>query len=318
VPRADLSDTVTWLLPVKNGMPYLPATLASIEAQTHRRWDVLAWDNGSTDGTVEELRRWIPDRLPGRIVTERPLPLANSLREMVLATQTALCARIDADDISSPDRLQRQVDFLDRHADIALVGSRVQTIDETGTLKGSYPLLPCDHDDMLIYALHANPVAHPAVLFRREAVIQAGNYRNVGPVNVEDYDLWLRMAVSSRLANLPEPLLQYRIHERSATQQSLRANELQAALNERFCEHAPSLYGLSATDAMRLRTAKARCAFAAVCGIARHLARTQGGSAARRMLSPWLAPSAAQLTGSHDLLSRAAFKLMRSLIPAPK
>jgi glycosyltransferase involved in cell wall biosynthesis len=60
---------VTWLMPTLNGMPYVRETLASITGQTYRNHLILAWDNGSTDGTLEELRRWIPAHLPGRIVT---------------------------------------------------------------------------------------------------------------------------------------------------------------------------------------------------------------------------------------------------------
>ncbi len=58
-----MSVPVTWLVPVKDGMPYLPETLASIEAQTYRNWQILSWDNGSTDGTVAELHKWIPSRM---------------------------------------------------------------------------------------------------------------------------------------------------------------------------------------------------------------------------------------------------------------
>src|SRR5438552_5677499 len=107
-----VNERVTWLMPVKNGMPYLSETLASIEAQTYRDWEILVWDNGSTDGTLDELRRWIPSRLPGRIIDNRPLSLGNSLAALVEAAGTELCARIDADDVNYPERLERQVAFL--------------------------------------------------------------------------------------------------------------------------------------------------------------------------------------------------------------
>ena len=68
---------------VKNGMPYLPETLASIEAQTYRDWEIVVWDNGSTDGTLDELRRWIPSRLAGRVIYGNPLSLGTSLAKLV-------------------------------------------------------------------------------------------------------------------------------------------------------------------------------------------------------------------------------------------
>src|SRR5438270_212199 len=106
-----MSERVTWLMPVKNGMPHLPATLQSIEAQTYQNWEVLVWDNGSTDGTLEELQRWIPSRLPGRIVSAEPLSLGTSLARLVEAAETELCARIDADDVNYRERLEKQEEF---------------------------------------------------------------------------------------------------------------------------------------------------------------------------------------------------------------
>ena len=317
MPATNSEGKVTWLLPVRNGIRFLPETLASIESQTYKQWEVLAWDNGSTDGALEELNRWIPNRLPGRVVSGSPLPLSESLREMVLMAETELCARIDADDISMPDRLEKQVRFLRQNREIALVGSRVQTIDQTGADSGSYPLLPCEHDDIVSYALHANPLAHPSVLLRRSAVLAAGNYRYVGSVNIEDYDLWLRMACQCRLANLPDVLLRYRVHEQSVTQQSLRKDELYSSLNARFAEHAPVLYGLTNAEALKLRTRTHPNSLSAIYRVAGHLARTQRGGAAQWMLSPWMLASAAQLTAGSDLVSRAVFKMLRRVTPRP-
>ena len=103
---------VTWLLPVLNAMPHLRDTLASMADQSWHLHHVIAWDNGSSDGSVEELRRWIPHRLPGRIVTDRPAGLGASLAAMVELADTELCARIDSDDVNEPDRLRAQVELM--------------------------------------------------------------------------------------------------------------------------------------------------------------------------------------------------------------
>src|ERR1041384_5785733 len=95
---------VTWLMPVKNGMPYLQEALRSIEAQTYALANLTAWDNGSTDGSVDELRKWIPSRIPGRVVTGRPGTIGGSLRNMVIEAETEFCARMDADGLSFPNR----------------------------------------------------------------------------------------------------------------------------------------------------------------------------------------------------------------------
>src|SRR2546423_15058679 len=93
-------------------MPYLPLTLASIEAQTFTDWEILAWDNSSTDGSLEELQRWIPSRLPGRIVSGDPLPLGACLARMVSESPSEYLARIDADDLNFPDRLAKQLEVI--------------------------------------------------------------------------------------------------------------------------------------------------------------------------------------------------------------
>ena len=83
--------------------PYLTQTLASIEAQTYRDHEVLAWDNGSTDGSIDELNRLIPARMPGRVITDRPLSLGLCRAALVANATTELCACIDADDINLPE-----------------------------------------------------------------------------------------------------------------------------------------------------------------------------------------------------------------------
>jgi glycosyltransferase involved in cell wall biosynthesis len=151
-----MSNKVTWLLPIKNGMPYLTETLASIEAQTYTNWEVLAWDNGSTDGTIEELNRWIPNRLAGRLITGKPLTLGGSLAQMVEVCETELCARIDADDVNLPSRLERQLEFLSNHPEISVLGSWMYFIDEHGLQKEDLYTIPLNHDDIVHEMLTRN------------------------------------------------------------------------------------------------------------------------------------------------------------------
>ena len=258
-------------------MPYLSETLASIEAQTCKDWEILAWDNGSTDSTVEELRKWIPVRLPGRIITNRPMGLGASLREMVLDCESEFCARIDADDVNLPERLEQQVAFLEDHPDIALVGSPINRIDVNGINYGLYYSVPFQHEDIVHALLNTNPIAHPAVLFRRNAILEAGNYCDVGSINIEDYDLWLRLAVLHKLANLEKPLVNYRVHDRSTTVLSSKRNLMQSAMDKVFSEHAPLLFGCSEAEALALRKRSVKRALPLLKKIAGHLERERGG-----------------------------------------
>ena len=271
-----MTPSVTWLLPVKNGMPYLPETLASIEAQTCKDFQVLAWDNGSTDGSIEELKAWIPSRLPGRVVDDSPAGLGASLAKMVVMAGTEFCARIDADDVNLPTRLETQLAVLRNNPEIAVVGSQVIRIDETGRESEQYFSLPIKHDDIVHRMLHAWTIWHPTVLCRRQAILAAGNYRNWDPC-IEDYDLWMRVAVTHKLANLDECLVKYRVRAASATTVAINDGTLVKAIQQCFVMNAPTLFGCSEREATLLRTDQTRAQVPVLLRIARHLCQTQGG-----------------------------------------
>ena len=202
-----MNEKVTWLLPVKNGMPYLTQTLASIEAQTYRNWEILVWENGSTDGTVEELFKWIPSRLPGRIVLGTPFSLGKSRAQLVEAAETELCACIDADDINRPDRLEKQVSFMLKNPNVGMLGSQIEFIDENGNPLPNAWVQPTDDPEIRWQLRWKCPFNHPSVMYRRSVVLAAGNYDDF---LVEDYDLWFRVGLIAETANLPEVLLKYR------------------------------------------------------------------------------------------------------------
>lgn len=248
----DINDRVTWIMPVLNGMPYLPETLASIENQTYRNWEVLVWDNGSTDGTLEELHKWIPSRLPGRIVSDRPLPIGDALAALVIESTTELCARIDADDINLPNRLELQVRFLKDNPDVSVIGGQLDTIGPDGKFLSPLDKLPTTHAGIVATMLAKNSLAHPSVLFRKSTVLNAGNYGSFP--EAEDYELWLRMASRGcELRNLNEVIIRYRVHRRSITQTHLRQRNLQHAVAVHLSRHSDKLYDLTQFEAIQLR-----------------------------------------------------------------
>ena len=306
-------QAVTWLLPVKNGMPFLPKALASIEAQSYRNWEIIAWDNGSADASLQELKRWIPSKLPGKIVSGYPLRLSLCLAEMVTLAQTDLIARIDADDVNRPDRLAKQVDYLDRHPEIGAVGGQAQTIDEQGRVRGRYAVLPLEHSGIVGMMLTQNPLIHPTLTMRKSKVVEAGNYVDVGEINIEDYDLWMRMALTTTFSNLPETLIQYRIHNNSSTQIALRNNQLLSASDSRLACHSLKLFGLSSDEALQLRRRENPFALPVFMKIARHLSRIQNSSMLNKLISSHFLISARQLTSSKDYLTRAVLKSLTCL-----
>ena len=304
---------VTWLLPVKNGMPYILETLASIEAQTYKNWEILAWDNASDDGTLELLQEWIPARLPGKIVSDNPLPLVKCLDEMIRMTETEYCARIDADDINLPTRLEKQVAFLEANPQVGAVGSNVQSIDPQGAETVSIGHFWKSHDDIIHKMMVQNPLAHPAVTLRRSVALQAGNYAQTNALCAEDYDLWMRMAKISKLSNLEEKLLRYRVHPNSKTNVEKKQNVLTGAINSLFASNASDLYGISPEDAIALREKKKSPSLPLLWKIATHLSKAHGGSPMKRMRSKTFIDAGQQLTASNDYLTRAVLKVFKTV-----
>ena len=213
--RSEEQPCVTWLLSVKNSLPFLRQTLESIRSQTYENHKLLVWDDCSTDGTLEELQRWVPELIPGRIFSGRSLRLGASLAFLVEQADTELCARIDGDDVNLPQRLERQVAFMQAHPEVGALGSLTEHIDEHGHQRPawSYPL---EDADIRWRSRWQPSLCHPTVMFRRSAVLAAGNYRDF---QVEDFDLWMRMSLLTEFHNLAEPLVQYRRYESSLTGQ---------------------------------------------------------------------------------------------------
>jgi GT2 family glycosyltransferase len=205
--------TVSVVLPVYNGEPYLAQALESILGQTFGDFELIALcDPSSTDNS----RSLLDDvaRRDSRVhVLEGPIRnLVAALNLGLSRARGELVARMDADDVSLPNRFARQVEYLRQHPDIAVVGSTITLIDAAGAVmrEVDYPLTPAKIDRFLIEIGCA--LAHPAVMARREAILAVGGYRNLFQ-HAEDYDLWLRVAERYSLANLPDRLLQYRHHD---------------------------------------------------------------------------------------------------------
>lgn len=205
-----VSPSLSIILPVKDGMPYLVEALDGLWGQTFRGFEVLVIDDGSRDATSDYLRSVTDPRL--RVVrNETSRGIGGSLNQGVALATTALIGRQDSDDVSLPQRLELQVEFMASHPECLVVGTQAQMIDATGNDLGPYLTPPTDELARKEQVLQESPFVHGSVLMRREHVVALGGYRpRVG--RAEDFDLWLRMAERGRLANLPDVLYQYRIH----------------------------------------------------------------------------------------------------------
>jgi hypothetical protein len=208
------SPLVTVLMPVRNGAAYLQAAVESILAQTFADFELLIIDDGSTDESPEMLRSIRDARV--RIVTHpKNLGLVPTLNEGLQLARGELIARQDHDDVSHPDRVEKQVAHFRAHPDCVLLGTEAfATIG--GEAKAYRLLRPGSAESIRWYLCFDNAFIHSAVMFRRDVVLnEFGGYP--ASYHSEDYALWSEMARGRETANLLEPLLGYREHAASVT-----------------------------------------------------------------------------------------------------
>ena len=313
-------EKISVLIPVLNGAQFLEEALASLEQQTHRDFEVLVWDNGSTDGTLEILDRWLPARLPGRVFRDQPLSLGLSLARLVEEALTEICARMDADDICHPDRFRQQLDFLHRNPSLALVGTDRVCIDMAGHTVAGASRLPYAPSDVLHATLVGPRIWHPTVLFKRSAILHAGNYQDhsttVEPYWSEDYDMWMRLLTHSLAATMPERLLDYRINPEGVTQKAMREKRAALARRRVWELHASAFTGLASPVAMQLHDRASRFSLPALWRMARHFQRLDGMNATARMRHPSFLDAMEKLISRKDLVARLWLKAGRFLTPA--
>ena len=304
---------ITVIIPILNAMPYLPEALSSLEAQTFRDFEVCLWDNGSTDGSVEEARRWIPKRLPGRVVSGNPLPLHECLAKMVEEAQTEFVARMDGDDICLPERFESQISAILKNPDLGIVGGQCIYIGSDGKHLGDQEVLPSRHDDILTQMLFRSALTHPALLFRRTAILEAGNYQLPKPI--EDLDLYFRISFKWKFQNLEVPVLKYRIHPNSIC----RSNELDHAKRviEVVGSHAPKTYGMATENYVRLRNRQSGCAVAQLLASARYRACGSFRRFFALVFSYYFVCNGRCLTGSRDYFSKMVYRLLELFVRKP-
>lgn len=197
-----------------NGERFIDATMVSILGQTHRNLELVVVDDGSTDGTLAILDKITDGRV--RVIRQSNMGHSAALNAGASACHGDYVAISDHDDISHPERVQRQIAYLLRNPRCALVGTQYETIDECGRVLGPNTV-PIGHR-AITEELRAQGdcIAGPSVMIRRQALAEVGGYRSLFDV-AQDYDLVLRLSENWQLANLPEVLLRWRFQPDCAT-----------------------------------------------------------------------------------------------------
>lgn len=215
--------TVAVLLPVYNAGKFLRECLDSVLAQTFTDFELVACDDASTDDSLSILDEYAKrDRRVRVLKNPENLGIASTRNRLFAAIpeDREYIALMDSDDVCFPDRLERQLEFLENHPEVGGVGSSLEIIDENSRCTGfrSYPAFPAEIRRVMPLR---NVIAQPSMMLRRKAVADIGGY-DPECVCCSDYEYWLRMLEKYDFANLREPVLRYRMSSTQLKQSKLK------------------------------------------------------------------------------------------------
>jgi glycosyltransferase involved in cell wall biosynthesis len=217
-----MTPRVSVLMAVYNGEKYLPEAINSILTQSFTDFEYLIVDDGSTDHSLEIIESYQDPRI--KIISNpHNIGLTRSLNKGLNLARGEYVARMDSDDISLPERLAKQVAYMDAHPDVGVCGTWAKDIDSRGFVTGlrETPVgKELEHDYW-----RPSPIIHPSAIIRRSHLNGLRYHEQIR--YAQDFDLWLRIRAKHKLGNLPQHLLLYRVHQESITL-SQRDDQLRA------------------------------------------------------------------------------------------
>jgi glycosyltransferase involved in cell wall biosynthesis len=218
---------------VHNAERYVRIAVESILTQTFTDFEYIIIDDGSADRTSAILRE-VADDPRISVVPQQHMGIARSLNKGTSLARGTYIARQDSDDLSAPDRLAKQVEFLEGHPDFAVVGSAVRWIDEEGNLLYETEF-PEEDAEIRGEVLSSLCFIHGSLLIRRTALEAIGGYRPEFPIS-SDYDLYLRLLERFRIANLSDFLYSYRAHQKNHSRSMPELTQLYIEIARKFAQ----------------------------------------------------------------------------------
>lgn len=215
-----MKPAISVIMSVYNGESYLAEAIQSVCDQTFKDWELIIINDCSTDATAKILSEFAQKDARIKVhPNDVNLRLPRSLNKAISLSQGKYIARMDADDICLPDRLEKQYQFMEEHPDVSLSSCRFMTV-KNGVYASGGSGGRCDSEAIKTMLLMANPILHPGVIAKAE-VMKEFNY-DTSLTCTEDLELWTRMAAAGlKLQILPECLLIYRLHDKQITSTTL-------------------------------------------------------------------------------------------------
>ena len=235
------SPKVSIIMSVYNGEEFLHDSVESILSQTFTDFEFIIIDDKSTDKTSDILKGYsFKDPRIKIITNEKNLGLTKSLNIGIKESSGEYIARMDADDISYPERLQKQFDFMENNLDYGVVGAWAKVIDNKGNIVDNFEYEETDKE-IKTSLIKWNSIIHPLVLIRKDILSKVNGYDESFKY-AQDYDLWLRLSKETKFVNLPEYLLYYRISNKSITRSKNKEQAL-CAMRARWNSIKNGFYG---------------------------------------------------------------------------
>jgi glycosyltransferase involved in cell wall biosynthesis len=204
---------VSVLMPVYNGDKYLRETIDSVLNQTYKDFEFIVIDDGSTDNSLKIIESFDDERI--KLIKQNHGKIVKALNGGLEIAKGEYIIRVDADDVSLPERFSTLVDYLDKNPETTICGSWANVIDENGKYLREMTYPPVENSDIKKFILSHCPFIHPSVIFRKKDIEEIGGYRKY---ELEDYELWTRILKKFKGHNIPEKLINYRVHSKSMTE----------------------------------------------------------------------------------------------------
>jgi hypothetical protein len=222
---------ISVIMSAYNAEEFIGAAIESVLSQTFRDFEFLIVNDGSKDATKQIVERYAARDSRIRLIDRENRGLIFSLNQLIQEARGELLARMDADDVSHPERLARQAAFMAAGPACGVVGSWAHRMGgDSAVWPGyvyKYPITPAEVRAAIGYAC---VMMHPTVMYRRDTVRSVGGY-HPGFHYAEDFDLWLRMVDFTELHNIPEPLLTYRTHGDQITSRNVVEQRLNTGIS---------------------------------------------------------------------------------------